>query len=193
MRPPIHWRVEPDGSIVDQDGCGVLYVHVDSEGAYLAASPDDRQLAAAAPALLHACELLILADKNGQVVPAHVLVAARFAVAAAKDEPADAPDDAEVVSYTLAGAVGSPAQHVLESRTRFATRNDDEDGWLIGTKGPRALARPISDWDYEELFYLSEEVFVLESEAARWVAEGGAPLKDSVVEWRSPFVRKAKP
>lgn len=87
MSPPTYWRVEPDGSIVDQDGCGVLYVHVDSEGAYLAASPDDRQLAAAAPALLEACELLILADKNGQVVPAHVLVAARFAVAAAKGEP----------------------------------------------------------------------------------------------------------
>lgn len=99
----------------------------------------------------------------------------------------------EVVSYTLAGAVGSPAQHVLESRTRFATRNDDEEGWLIGTKRPSALTRPISDWDYEELFYLSEEVFVLESEAARWVAEGGAPLKDSIVEWRSPFERKPKP
>ena len=120
-----------------------------------------------------------------------VLRAAAFFIADSLD--AEAAEDADVVSYTLAGAVGSPAQHVLESRTRFATRNDDEHGWLIGTKRPSALARPISDWDYEELFYLSEQVFVLESEAARWVAEGGAPLKDSVVEWRSPFERKAKP
>lgn len=105
-------------------------------------------------------------------------------------------ENSEVVSYTLTGTGTTPAQHVMESRFRFATRNDDEGGWLIGFKKKTTFDRPLSDWDYEELFYLdgsASPVFVLESEAARWVAEGGAPAWDSGVEWRSPFVRKAKP
>lgn len=57
---PGPWHVEPDGSIVDRDGCDVIASHADAEGGhYLAATEEDRSLIAAAPDLLQGLEDMI--------------------------------------------------------------------------------------------------------------------------------------
>lgn len=56
---PGPWKVEINGSITTLNGTPVLAVASDSEGSYLAATPADRRLAAAAPELLAACQMAV--------------------------------------------------------------------------------------------------------------------------------------
>lgn len=53
---PGPWHVDKDGSIRAENDDEVLASHGDTEGHYLAATPEDRRLAAAAPDLLAALE-----------------------------------------------------------------------------------------------------------------------------------------
>lgn len=78
--------------------------------------------------------------------------------------------NAEVIAYTITGAMRTSAQHVLESRTRLATFDDDFPVWVCRKKNYNAARRPLSDWDYEELWIVGN--VRKESEAVQWVVEG---------------------
>ncbi len=105
-----------------------------------------------------------------------VLRAAAFFIADSLD--AEAVDDvevAEVVSYTLQGTTSglyrAPDQHIIESRTRVATRDGGSEWWRLRRKARSAQARPLSDWDYEELLITGTSV-TSEAAAIHWVVEG---------------------
>ena len=83
----------------------------------------------------------------------------------AAPEPDPGPSPEGVVSYTL----GGDPQHVIESRTRLALRDHDSEWWRLKRKGPKARARPLSDWDYEELLPTNTAV-TSEAKATLWVA-----------------------
>lgn len=65
----------------------------------------------------------------------------------AAPEPDPGPSPEGLAVYTLWGA----RQDVIESRTRLALRDEDSEWWRLKRKSPKARARPLSDWDYEEL------------------------------------------
>jgi len=83
----------------------------------------------------------------------HMRTVAREALAALDTVPGDegepdpGPSPEGLAVYTLWGA----RQDVIESRTRLALRDEDSEWWRLKRKGPKARARPLSDWDYEEL------------------------------------------
>lgn len=65
----------------------------------------------------------------------------------AAPEPDPGPSPEGLVSYTL----GGDPQHVIESRNRLALRDPGSEWWRLKRKSPKARARPLSDWDYEDL------------------------------------------
>lgn len=83
----------------------------------------------------------------------------------AASEPDPGPSPEGLVSYTL----GGDTQHVIESRTRLALRDHGSEWWRLKRKGPKARARPLSDWDYEELLPKNTAV-TSEAKATLWVA-----------------------
>lgn len=83
----------------------------------------------------------------------------------AMPEPDPGPSPEGLVSYTL----GGDPQHVIESRTRIALRDHGSEWWRLKRKGPKARARPLSDWDYEELLPTNTAV-TSEAKATLWVA-----------------------
>jgi hypothetical protein len=94
---------------------------------------------------------------------------AGYAPLAPADDADDDVEDAEVVTYTLVG-VGD-FQDVIESRTRVATRDGGSEWWRLRRKTRSAQARPLSDWDYEELLITGTSV-TSEAAAIHWVVEG---------------------
>lgn len=80
---PGPWRVDVDGVIRADNGDEVFASHGDTEGHYLAATPEDRRLIAAAPDLLAACERLLDAVERRDH-KAKAVDAARAAIARAK-------------------------------------------------------------------------------------------------------------
>ena len=79
-------------------------------------------------------------------------------------EPDPGPSPEGLAVYTLWGA----RQDVIESRTRLALRDEDSEWWRLKRKSPKARARPLSDWDYEEL--LSTGISATsEAKAVLWV------------------------
>jgi len=86
----------------------------------------------------------------------------------AAPEPDPGPSPEGLVRYTLAG---DPPQHVIESRTRLALRDHDSEWWRLKRKGPKARARPLSDWDYEDLrpTGISATSVTSEARAVLWV------------------------
>ena len=82
-------------------------------------------------------------------------------------EPVAAPDE-RIVSYILPG-IDLPTQHVIESRERVALKDDDCPWWRLKRKSRQAKARPLSDWEYEELIPTSRAV-TSEATAVLWVA-----------------------
>lgn len=85
----------------------------------------------------------------------------------AAPEPDPGPSPEEVVSYTL----GGDPQDVIESRTRLALRDHGSEWWRLKRKGPKARARPLSDWDYEDLLPTGISA-TSEAKATLWVAGG---------------------
>jgi len=88
-----------------------------------------------------------------------------FVETGATPEPDPGPSPEGVVSYTL----GGDPQDVIESRTRLALRDHDSKWWRLKRKGPKARARPLSDWDYEELLPTGISA-TSEAKATLWVA-----------------------
>lgn len=81
------WAVANDGSIVKTTGEPVLRAVLDSDGAYLAATPVNRTLAAAAPELYTACEKLVDCVAQGQLAELEAAVThARALLAKARGE-----------------------------------------------------------------------------------------------------------
>lgn len=146
------------------------------------------RLIAAAPALLAALEWYVKEDDTLEHLESNRpwlegRDRARAAILAAKGEPADdededvpedaaedAAEDADVIAYTLAGTVGSSAQRVIESRTRVATLDAEFPVWVCREKNAVAARRPLSDWDYDELWLCGNVRD--EAVAVRWVVEG---------------------
>lgn len=83
-------------------------------------------------------------------------------------EPVAAPDE-RIVSYILPG-IDLPVQHVIESRERVALRDDDSPWWRLKRKNRQTRARPLSDWEYEELIPSSSRAVSSEAAAVLWVA-----------------------
>lgn len=80
-------------------------------------------------------------------------------------EPDPGPSPEGLVSYTLSG----DPQDVIESRTRLALRDHGSEQWRLKRKGPKARARPLSDWDYEDLRPTGISA-TSEAKAVLWVA-----------------------
>lgn len=76
-----------------------------------------------------------------------------------------------LVTYVLSGCAGTPVQHVMESRARVATLDEDEVWWRLRYKSKAARARVFSDWEYEELRLATFGVRS-EADAVRWVTGG---------------------
>jgi hypothetical protein len=82
-------------------------------------------------------------------------------------EPVAALDE-RIVSYILPG-IGLPVQHVIESRERVALKEyHDSPWWRLKRKSRQARARPLSDWEYEDL--IPSTAVTSEAAAVLWVA-----------------------
>lgn len=116
---------------------------------------------------LYACESIVPALKS--------LLAALEEVVDNETEKVETYTEiSDVVCYTLPGSGTTPSQHVIESRSRVATRDDDTTRWWLRWKSNRASNRPLSDWDYEELDFRCS--VASEEEAVFWVVTGKVTL-----------------
>lgn len=83
------------------------------------------------------------------------------------EEPDEEP---EMVFYVITGCSPTPDQRVIESRTRVATKDEDNSRWWLRFKSGPTHHRPLSDWDYCDLEFLCS--VASEEEAVFWVTTG---------------------